>query len=137
MVAAKMAAPPSLSSSRLTEVTTVWRRPIFCTASATRLGSSQSRPIGRPVSTAQKPQLRVQTRPRIMNVAVLWPQHSPIFGGRTLSHSGRRSGMMVAIVFSFVLSPGRPPGSPIQYAPDYLIHVDFASVALQCGAHGL
>src|SRR5207248_11595424 len=73
--------------------------------------------------------------------------------------------MMVAIVFSFVLSPGRlrgspiqyafspgrprgspvqyafspgrPPGSPIQYAPDYLIHVDFASVALQFGAYGL
>src|SRR5437763_684010 len=74
--------------------------------------------------------------------------------------------MMVAIVFSFVLSPGRPrgspvqyvfipkgdregrpynrrfpqgrpQGSPIQYALDCLIYVDFASVALQFGAHGL
>src|SRR5256885_3196101 len=45
--------------------------------------------------------------------------------------------MMVAIVFSFVFFPGRPRGSPVQYAPDYLIYVDFASVALQFGAHGL
>ena len=29
---------------------------------------------------AQYPQARVQTSPRIMNVAVPWCQHSPMFG---------------------------------------------------------
>src|SRR6185437_15810591 len=54
-------------------------------ASATRCGSSQSTGSGLPVATAQKPQLRVQTFPRIIKVAVPSPQHSPIFGQLPLS----------------------------------------------------
>src|SRR6187401_3806125 len=54
-------------------------------ASATRWGSSQSRGSGRPVATAQKPQLLVQIFPRIMKVAVPAPQHSPILGQLPLS----------------------------------------------------
>ena len=57
------------------------------TASATRRGSSQSSAIGRPVATAQKPQLRVQTLPRIMKVAVRCAQHSPMFGQRASSQT--------------------------------------------------
>src|ERR1700760_4976322 len=49
-------------------------------ASATRCGSSQSTGSGRPVATAQNVQLRVQTLPRIIKVAVPAPQHSPMFG---------------------------------------------------------
>ena len=70
IVSAKIAAPPSGSSSRFTEVTTAWRRFRAPTASATRCGSPSSSQVGRPVFTAQNPQLRVQTSPRIMNVAV-------------------------------------------------------------------
>src|SRR4030095_14657541 len=54
-------------------------------ASATRCGSSQSKGSGRPVATAQKPQLRVHIFPRIINVAVPSPQHSPILGQFPLS----------------------------------------------------
>src|SRR3954463_3336174 len=54
-------------------------------ASATRCGSSQSIAPGRPVATAQKPQLRVQIFPSIINVAVPAPQHSPMFGQFPLS----------------------------------------------------
>src|SRR5215204_3384840 len=54
-------------------------------ASATRCGSSQSIGSGRPVATAQKPQLLVQIFPRIMKVAVPAPQHSPILGQLPLS----------------------------------------------------
>src|SRR5690606_19151605 len=54
-------------------------------ASATRLGSSVSYSGGRPVATAQKVQLRVHTFPRIMNVAVPAPQHSPMLGQLPLS----------------------------------------------------
>ena len=50
------------------------------TASATRAGSPRSRPAGFPCCTAQNPQARVQTSPRIMNVAVPWCQHSPMLG---------------------------------------------------------
>ena len=47
---------------------------------ATFSGSSQSTFSGRPVFTPQNPQERVQIFPKIMNVAVPSPQHSPIFG---------------------------------------------------------
>jgi hypothetical protein len=88
IVSAKIGAPPSFRSSRFTLVTTAWRSPISLTASATRRGSSQSSPSsGRPVITAQKPQLRVQTFPRIMKVAVPALQHSPILGHRALWHT--------------------------------------------------
>jgi hypothetical protein len=47
---------------------------------ATFSGSSQSTVSGLPVFTPQKPQERVQIFPKIINVAVPSPQHSPIFG---------------------------------------------------------
>jgi hypothetical protein len=56
-------------------------------ASATRLGSSRSSSVGLPVRTAQKPQERVQTLPRIMKVAVRLFQHSPMFGQRASSQT--------------------------------------------------
>jgi hypothetical protein len=61
-------------------VTTAWRNPIFFTWLATRRGSSGSFHVGVPVCTLQKPHRRVQTSPRIMNVAVPRSQHSPTFG---------------------------------------------------------
>ena len=88
MVRAKIVAPPSSKSSRSTEVTTTYFRPMVLAARATRSGSSQSTlPCGRPFGTAQKPQRRVHSSPRIINVAVLCPQHSPIFGQRALSQT--------------------------------------------------
>ena len=81
-VAAKCAAPPSGRSSRLTDVTTTWRRPSRAIAEATRTGSPGSTARGRPWVTAQKPQLRVQVSPSSMKVAVLCPQHSPMLGHR-------------------------------------------------------
>src|SRR5256885_9850791 len=92
MVRAKMCAPPSAWSSRLTEVTTAYRSPILASASATRNGSSSSGgPTGLPEGTAQKPQARVQMSPRIMKVAVPCSQHSPMFGQRALSQTVCRS----------------------------------------------
>ena len=92
MVRAKIAAPPSGWSSRFTEVTTAYRRPISCAASATRSGScSSGGAAGLPEGTAQKPHARVQILPRIMNVAVRCSQHSPMFGQRALSHTVFRS----------------------------------------------
>ena len=76
MVSAKTQAPPSARSSRATEVITTWRRRSCCTARATRPGSSRSSSVGRPVSTAQKRQARVQMRPRMRKVAVRFSQHS-------------------------------------------------------------
>src|SRR5882762_11769067 len=49
-------------------------------ASARRCGSSASSGAGVPWATAQYAQLRVHTSPRIMNVAALCSQHSPMFG---------------------------------------------------------
>ena len=91
MVRAKIEAPPSGSSSRLTEVMTAWRRCSLAIASATRSGSSSSRWVGRPVLIAQKPQLRVHTSPRIMKVAVPADQHSPMLGQWALSQTVFRS----------------------------------------------
>ena len=87
IVSANIAAPPSGSSSRFTDVMTAWRTSMRRIASATRYGSSVSRAVGRPVVTAQNPQERVQTSPSIMNVAVPAFQHSPIFGQRASSHT--------------------------------------------------
>ena len=53
---------------------------ISAIAAATRAGSSMSYLGGRPWATAQYAQFRVQTSPRIMNVAVPCSQHSPTFG---------------------------------------------------------
>ena len=43
-------------------------------------GSAASGGFGRPWATSQKEQRRVQTSPRIMNVAVPWLKHSWMFG---------------------------------------------------------
>src|SRR5699024_4073811 len=73
--------PASFRSSLATAVMTTCFRFISLTDSATRFGSSQSSSFGRPVLTAQNLQARVQTAPRIMNVAVrLSAQHSWMFG---------------------------------------------------------
>ena len=87
IVSATTLAPPSGRSSRATIVITTCWRCICRVASATRRGSSRSVIGGRPVSMAQKPQFRVQTLPRIMNVAVPSAQHSPTFGQRASSHT--------------------------------------------------
>src|SRR5690606_24872701 len=68
-----------------TEVITQCLTPINLTDWATRFGSSRSTASGRPVATAQNEQDRVQILPKIMNVAVPAPQHSPIFGQLPLS----------------------------------------------------
>jgi hypothetical protein len=87
IVSAKIDAPPSARSSRSTDVITAKRRPIRATASATRDGSAVSSSVGLPCATAQYAQARVQTSPRIMNVAVPWCQHSPMFGQWASSHT--------------------------------------------------
>ena len=84
-VCAQISAPPSDRSSRSTEVMTACLTPISLTLLATRPGSKGSTSSGRPVDTLQKPQERVQTLPRIMNVAVPSPQHSPMLGQFPLS----------------------------------------------------
>ena len=72
------------------------------------------------MSIAQNPQFRVQTLPRIMNVAVPSAQHSPMFGQRAssqtvLSASSRRTCFVFAYVApapmrTFSHSGRRPPG---------------------------
>ena len=80
IVSAHTGAPPSLSSSRFTEVMTMCFRRMRATVSPTRRGSSRSSVGGRPVAMWQNPQERVQTSPRIMIVAVPRDQHSPMLG---------------------------------------------------------
>ena len=87
IVSAKIDAPPSARSSRSTDVMTAYCRRMRSTASATRAGSAVSNSVGRPWATAQYAQARVQTSPRIMNVAVPWCQHSPMFGQRASSQT--------------------------------------------------
>src|SRR6476646_10970259 len=77
--------PPSFNSSLSTDVMTSCLIFIKFMSSATRCGSFQSTDDGLPVATAQKPQLRVQILPSIINVAVPAPQHSPILGQLPLS----------------------------------------------------
>ena len=64
---ANCSAPPSGRSSRVEQVSTTCRRFSFFAAFATFMGSSGSGGRGRPVVTLQN---RVQTLPRIINVAV-------------------------------------------------------------------
>ncbi len=78
--AAKLSAPPFGRSSRSTLVITTCCSSMAATASARRRGSSGSYGAGVPWATAQYAQFRVQTSPRIMNVAVRWSQHSPMLG---------------------------------------------------------
>ena len=69
----------------MTDVITTCFRPSRWAASATRSGSSASSASVLPLGTEQKPQGRVQTLPRIMNVAVFCDQHSMRFGHLALS----------------------------------------------------
>src|SRR5690606_603803 len=87
MQSTKCWAPPSRRSSRSTEVTTTYFRPMSATVAASRRGSSGSGGLGRPWATSQKLQRRVQTSPRIMNVAVPWPKHSWMLGQLASSHT--------------------------------------------------
>ena len=91
MVAAQTAAPPSLRSSRATEVITACFKFILAIDSATRAGSPRSSSVGRPVLIAQKVHERVQMLPRIMTVAVPRDQHSPMFGRCALLQTVCRS----------------------------------------------
>src|ERR1700733_9797668 len=72
---------------------TTCARPSRTTASATRAGSSAWTTSVFPFGTEQNPHGRVQTFPRIMNVAVRCDQHSVRLGHLALSHtvSRRRS----------------------------------------------
>src|SRR5688500_7175236 len=79
-VSSQIIEPMSLRSSRSTDVTTACLIFMILMQRATFSGSSQSTVSGRPVFTPQQPHERVQTFPRIMNVAVPSPQHSPMFG---------------------------------------------------------
>ena len=84
-VSAHIIEPPSLTSSRSTEVITACFTCINFTDRATLSGSDQSIGKGLPVATAQKPHDLVQIFPKIINVAVPAPQHSPILGQFPLS----------------------------------------------------
>src|SRR5690554_1614632 len=97
--------PMSLISSLSTEVITACLIFINLIERATFSGSSQSNVSGRPVFTPQKPQERVQMFPKIINVAVPSPQHSPIFGQLP----------EVQIVFSLYLSTN--PRSSVYFFP--------------------
>ena len=72
---------------------------------ATFSGSSQSTVSGLPVFTPQKPHERVQMFPKIINVAVPSPQHSPIFGQLP----------EVQMVFNWYLST--KPRSSVYFSP--------------------
>ena len=74
----------------------MWLRPSSATASPTRSGSCGSSRSGRPVATLQKVQARVQTAPRIIIVACLSFQHSPIFGQAASSHTVCRSSSRIS-----------------------------------------
>ena len=80
MHSAKCCAPPSLKSSRSTEVITTYLRAISATAVANSLGSSTDKGLGRPWATSQNGHLRVQISPMIIKVAVPWLKHSPKLG---------------------------------------------------------
>src|SRR4051812_8066312 len=79
-VSAYSHAPPSSRSSRATPVIVAYFRPIVCTDSATRRGSSRSRGCGLPVSIWQKSQRRVHWSPPMRNVASRSSQHSKMLG---------------------------------------------------------
>ena len=75
-----MRLPISFKSSLSTLVITACLIFIIFIDLATFSGSDQSKDSGLPVFTPQKPQDLVQTLPKIINVAVPSPQHSPILG---------------------------------------------------------
>ncbi len=104
-VSAQIIEPPSFKSSLSTEVITACLIFISLMDLATFSGSSHSTVSGRPVLTPQKPQERVQIFPKIINVAVPSPQHSPMFGQLPL----------VQIVFNLYLSTS--PRSSVYFLP--------------------
>ena len=63
------------------------RIPILATEIARFSGSVGFTALGFPVSTLQKAQARVQILPKIITVACLADQHSPIFGHAASSHT--------------------------------------------------
>src|SRR3546814_5824737 len=70
-------------------------------------GSAGSGGLGRPWATSQNEQRRVQTSPRIMNVAVPWPKHSWMFGQLAPSHTvTRRFSRSLALRFWTALPDG-------------------------------
>src|SRR3546814_4479704 len=70
-------------------------------------GSAGSGGLGRPWATSQNEQRRVQTSPRIMNVAVPWPKHSWMFGQLASSHTvTRRFSRSLALSFWTALPDG-------------------------------
>ncbi|MFO0751739.1 MAG: hypothetical protein U0411_00255 [Thermodesulfovibrionales bacterium] len=87
IVEANCAAPPSGRSSRVTEVTTTYRRPSSAAASATRSGSWGSTAAGAPEETEQKEHSRVQRSPRIMKAAVGFAKQTPWLGHRASSQT--------------------------------------------------
>ena len=104
-VSAHIIEPPSFKSSLSTEVITACLILISFIERATFSGSSHSTVSGLPVFTPQKPQERVQMLPRIINVAVPSPQHSPILGQLPLAQ----------IVFNLYLST--KPLSSVYFLP--------------------
>src|SRR5690606_26428854 len=100
--------PWSFSSSRFTEVTTACLSPISFTERATSFGSCQLSVPGLPVLIAQKLHARVQVSPKIINVAVPLPQHSPIFGHLASSQTVCKD--LERIIF-FMLAKLSPPGA--------------------------
>src|SRR5918994_1738145 len=91
MVSAYSQAPSSARSSRQTPVTVAYRSCIFCTDSATRLGSPASKSAGLPVSIWQKSQRRVHWSPPIRKVASRSSQHSKMLGQPASWHTVCRS----------------------------------------------
>ena len=118
-------------------------RPIDCTDSATRRGSSRSSGSGLPVSILQKSQRRVHFSPPMRKVASLSSQHSKIFGqaaswqtvcspsdatrerslvysgpmlARVLIHSGLRS-IGVSVFRASMRSSLRPSGAIVMRSP--------------------
>ena len=87
IVRAKIPAPPSFRSSRSTDVMTACLRASSAIDSATRNGSPRSSSDGLPDVTAQNRHARVQTSPKIMNVAVRRFQQSKMLGHRASSQT--------------------------------------------------
>src|SRR5512142_1492725 len=70
-----------------------------------RFGSSRSSLSGGPLGTLQNPQFRVQTFPRIMNVAVPAFQHSILFGQAALSQTVWSLLLLISPLTFAVFSP--------------------------------
>ncbi len=87
MQSTKCCAPPSFRSSRSTLVITTYFSARRAIVSARCSGSFASGASGRPWPTSQNGQRRVQMSPRIMNVAVPLPKHSPMFGHEASSQT--------------------------------------------------